>query len=89
MIITVELPDDVALSLFPRGGGDPNREAIEAMALEGYRTGRLGAAQVRRMLGFETRMEVDAFLKDHGVESDYTMADLERDQETLQRLRLI
>jgi hypothetical protein len=27
-------------------------------------------------------MQVDAFLKDHGVELDYTLEDLERDRET-------
>ena len=35
--------------------------------LEGYRSGILTESQVRRMLGFETRMEVNAFLKDHGI----------------------
>jgi hypothetical protein len=27
-------------------------------------------------------MEVDAFLKDHGIELEYTLEDLERDRET-------
>jgi len=35
------------------------------MAIEGYRSRSFGAAQLRRMLGFETRMEVDRFLQDH------------------------
>jgi len=39
------------------------------------------------MLGLQTRMEVDAFLKQHGVSLDYTEADLDRDLETLQQLR--
>jgi Uncharacterised protein family (UPF0175) len=34
---------------------------------------------VRGLLGFETRMEVHAFLKEHGVFMHYTMEDLERD----------
>lgn len=87
MTITVELPDDVAQALFPAGTDDPSRTAVEAIALEGYRSRQLTAAQVRRMLGFETRMEVDAFLKEHGVEADYSAADLQRDQTTLHRLR--
>ena len=36
---------------------------------------------------FETRMEVDAFLKQHGVYLNYTEAELEKDLETLQQLR--
>jgi len=33
------------------------------------------------LLGFHTRTEVDALLKDHGVELEYTLEDLERDRE--------
>ena len=87
MTITVEVPDDVAQCLFLGGVDDAARGAIEAMAIEGYRSRRLGAAQIRRMLGFETRIEVDSFLKAHGVEADYGLTELERDRETFQRLR--
>jgi hypothetical protein len=33
-------------------------------------------------------MEVDAFLKSHGVELEYTMEDVERDRETHRQLAL-
>jgi len=33
-------------------------------------------------------MEVHAFLKEHGVPINYTLADLEQDRQTLQRLGL-
>lgn len=46
----------------------------------------LAAAQLRRLLGFETRMQVDAFLKEHEV-YDFTAADFEHDRETLRQLR--
>ena len=39
------------------------------------------------MLGLQTRMEVDAFLKQQGVYLDYTGVDLDRDLETLDQLR--
>jgi hypothetical protein len=39
------------------------------------------------MLGFQTRMEVDAFLNHHGVYRNYTEEDLDRDIETLLQLR--
>ena len=38
--------------------------------------------------GLQTRMQVDAFLKDHGVELEYTLEDLERDRETHRQLGL-
>ena len=37
------------------------------------------------LLGLQTRTDVDAFLKDRGVELEYTAEDLERDRETLKR----
>ncbi len=84
--IAIELPEDVARVLREKWG-DLTQHTIETLAIEGYRTSTLSAAQVRRMLGFQTRMEVDAFLKQHGVYRDYTEADLDRDIETLRQLR--
>jgi hypothetical protein len=58
--------------------------ALEALALQGYRTELLSESAVRQMLGFETRMEVHAFLKQHNVYLHYDLADLEQDQATTQ-----
>lgn len=85
MTVRVELPEDVSRTVASKPDELP-RALLEAAALEGYRSGRLTDAQVRRLLGFTTRMEVDAFLKSHQVWLDYGAADLERDLETLQRL---
>lgn len=41
--------------------------------------GALTAAQVRRLLGIETRYELDRFFKEHGVYLNYSIEDLERD----------
>ena len=41
----------------------------------------------RRLLPFETRMEVDAFLKEHEI-FDYSAADFGQDRETLRELRI-
>ena len=65
---------------------DPNRAALEALALEGYRSQRLGESAVRRLLGFQTRMEVHGFLKEHGVCLHYTMDDLEHDTREAERI---
>jgi hypothetical protein len=86
MQITLELPEDIALGLESKWK-DLSRAALESLALEAYRSHALTSAQLRRLLGFETRMQVDAFLKDHEI-YDYTAADFEQDRETLRQLRM-
>lgn len=78
MDVTISLPEDISESLQDRWGNVP-RHALETIAVEGYRTGALSEAQVRRLLGLETRFEVHALLKDHRVPLRYGQADLEED----------
>jgi hypothetical protein len=85
MQITLELPEDIGRELRARWSDLP-RAAVEGLALEAYRSRVLTAAQIRRLLGFETRMQVDAFLKAHDV-YDFTAADFEHDRETLRWAR--
>ena len=85
MQLQIEMPEDI-LEALKQGWGDLSRHALEALAIEGYRSGALTAAQVRRMLGYETRMEVDALLKRAGVFYDYTEEELEREIEANRRL---
>jgi uncharacterized protein YgbK (DUF1537 family) len=54
MNLTVEIPDDVAQRL-AAAGGDLSRRALEALALEEYKLGRLTKPELRRLLGFNTR----------------------------------
>jgi hypothetical protein len=86
MQIKFELPEDIAEGLQSRWKDLP-RAALESLALEAYRSHALTAAELRRLLGFETRMQVDAFLKEHEI-YDYTAADFEQDRETLRQLRM-
>jgi hypothetical protein len=81
MEITLNLPEDIAHGLEAKWKDLP-RAALESLALEGYRSGALAAVQVRQLLGFRTRYEVDGFLKQHGVYLNYTVEDVERDAET-------
>ena len=78
MTIELQLPDDIAKDL-SAASSDLSRVALESLALEGYRDGRLSEEQVRRMLGFESRFDVHAFLKRHRTPLNYTLADLEDD----------
>lgn len=66
MQITLELPEDIVQELRSKWKDLP-RAALESLALEACRSHALTAAQLRRLLGFETRMQVDAFLKEHKV----------------------
>ena len=78
MKVTIELPEDVLAALKGRWDDVPRR-SLEAVAVEGYRTGALTETQVRRLLQFETRFQVHALLKEHHVPLQYTEADLEDD----------
>jgi hypothetical protein len=81
MEIILQVPEDVAQHLASRWQDLP-RAALESLALESYRSGLLTQAGLRRMLGFQTRMEVDGFLKDHGVYLEYDLEDLDREAQS-------
>jgi hypothetical protein len=88
MQVTLTIPDALAEQLIA-AGQDPSRAALEALAVEGYRTQRLSENQVRVMLGYETRMQVHALLKDHDVYLNYSMADVEQDIKASDELHAI
>ena len=80
MQIILELPDDLAQH------PNPAREALEALAIEGYRSGAFSSYQTRLLLGFETREEFDGFLKLHEVwDHAYSIQDLEKDAAGFER----
>ena len=81
MRVTLDLPDDISAVLEDRWPDLP-RQALEALAVEAYRTGALTEGQVRRLLQFETRFEVHSLLKEHSVPLRYTETDFEDDLAT-------
>lgn len=86
MQITLNIPDELA-SQIVSDGQDLSRAALEALAVERYRTECLSESEIRSLLGFETRMEVHAFLKEHGAYLHYSLADLEQVRESSIRMR--
>jgi hypothetical protein len=87
MDVTIHLPDDI----IPRDHAqwaDVRRHVLESLALAWYQSGEFSEEQVRRLLGYETRLEVHAFLKDHGVPLRYTLDDLDKDREAHRQLGL-
>jgi hypothetical protein len=85
MYVTVPIPDDLANRL-SADGDDLSRRALEGFGLEECKAGRITKVELRRLLGFETRYELDGFLKAHDVWMNYTIEDLRREVATLQQL---
>jgi hypothetical protein len=58
--------------------GDPSRRALEVFALEEFKVGHITQPELRRMLGL-ARIQMDGFLKSHGVYEEVTLEDVEHD----------
>ena len=85
MQVTVEIPDEFAGYIVPVGS-NPARLLLEDSVAAAYRNRRLTMEQVRQILGFATRMEVDPFLQRYEI-YDYTVQDLAEDIDTFDRLQ--
>ena len=67
-------------------GTDLPRRVLEQVALEGFKSGQLTIAQARRLLGFETRMQVHDFLAAHGIPwVDYPVEQAARERRLLEK----
>jgi predicted HTH domain antitoxin len=78
------MPDHVAR----QWGETPDavaRHVMEDAAIEGYRAGRLSHRQVGEILGFDY-WQTEAFFKGRGVPVNYSAADLEADNATLDKI---
>lgn len=85
MVITVDIPEELAQRL----NADPSqlpRQALEALVLEAHRQGKVSEAEVGSLLGIESRVQIESFLKDHGVELAYTREDLEYERQVHREL---
>jgi predicted HTH domain antitoxin len=80
MTITVELPDDLATH------EDPSREALEALAIAGYRCESLSHHQAATLLGMD-RFQFETFLKARDVmDHAYGVDDLHHDIAVMERM---
>ena len=80
MLISLEIPEDLGRRIVADPGELP-RAALEGLALEAIRSGKLTTSQARRLLNIPSRYEMDGFLKKHGVFLDLTLDDVRRDSE--------
>lgn len=78
MEVTFNIPEDLAQRLIAAGNG-PARAALEAIALEGYRSDALTEHEVCILLGLDSRLEVHDFLKEHGVYLHYGEEEIAQD----------
>lgn len=78
MEISITVPDDIARLLGSRWEDLPRR-TLEALVASAYREGLISGPQAQELLGFQSRMELDAFLKGAGIFLDYTEEDLADD----------
>ena len=85
MEVCVHIPDALAGPLTEAYGPDLGRAAIEQLALEGYRTGKLSRYQVQQLLGFDNRYETEEWLGRYGARVNYSITDLKDDRKTLDR----
>jgi predicted HTH domain antitoxin len=84
MNVAVELPDDIAQQL-ETAWQDVPRRVLEAVAVEGYRSGALTHGQVQRLLHFSW-WETEVFLKERQAYLHYDEADLAQDRAVLDRV---
>lgn len=69
MELTVRIPDELA-SRMSASGVDLSRRALEALALEEFKSGRITKPELRRLLGFGTRYRLDPGRSAFGAELD-------------------
>jgi hypothetical protein len=88
MEVALHIPDDVAKQMQQVNGQDIARHILEEYAIRAYQERTLGESHLRRLLGFETRDELEEFFAAHHVYRNYMLEDLEQDRRTAQQLGL-
>ncbi|MFM7438842.1 MAG: UPF0175 family protein [Snowella sp.] len=86
MEIQIALPDEIANSLKNKWG-DLERRLLEITLLEAYREGSISVGKLRELLGMSTRLEVDSWLKNKGVNLAYDEEDFAADCQTHNQLQ--
>lgn len=81
--VKLNIPDE----LLNEDGEKVSRQVFEQVIAESYKSGLLTAKQIRKLLGFSSRLEVEDFLHRHQA-FGYKTEDLESDLKTLTDLGL-
>lgn len=86
MQIQIALPDEIANSLKNKWGNLEQR-LLEITLLEAYRDGSISVGKLRELLGMSTRLEIDSWLKDRGIDLAYSEEDFAADCQTHNQLQ--
>jgi len=86
MTIQLDIPQEVEKYLGDMDNAAMNRALLEAAAVEAYRQRKIGTAGVRKMLGFEDRLDTIEFLSKFKAYPNYELEDLEQDRATIARV---
>ena len=84
MKVDIQLPESIGRQL-EHEWHDVPRRALEAIAIEAYRSGALSREQVGDLLGLSF-WDTETFLKQHQAYLAYDAEDLEEDRATLKRI---
>jgi hypothetical protein len=85
MTLRLEISEQAAETLRLAWGSEISRAALEALAIEGYRSGKLSRYDVQCLLGFEDRWQTETWLGAHGGHVNYSIEDLTADRDALNR----
>ncbi len=86
MEVTVHIPDIIGERLGKDSEAIP-QWLLEKAGLEAYRSREISGHELCLLLGIKSRLELDVFLKTHGVYFEYTEEDFAHDAETSRQLK--
>lgn len=85
-MVAFNIPPSIEPTLRRAFGDDLQRAAIEALAIEAYRSAKLSVGEIATLLGLETSLQAQAWLASRGVAMNYSLSDLESDRAALAKL---
>lgn len=85
MSLEIALPNHIEQHLQNEWGNDLPRRAVEALAVEGYRTGALSLGEVAEMLDLSIN-DADGFLKERSIFAVENIEEIEADGQTLEEI---
>jgi predicted HTH domain antitoxin len=85
MKVTIDIPDTMGQALCDQLGHDLEKAAKESLAIAWYQSEKISIGQVAEMLGLSV-YQAEGLMKEHHVDSLYSLEDYEKGQATLNRL---
>ena len=87
MSLILNIPSSAEHAFRDAWGDQIDRKGLEALALEGYREGKLSVGKLAELLGLATTHDADRWLAERGVALNYSVDEFHKDCHTLDRLR--